>query len=460
MKGKLLLIDDDNVFLNSLKAVVEDIGHDADVLDNPTEAVDKSKAGNYDLILLDIKMPGVNGIDLMKRFLADAPDTPVVIVSGQSTISIAVEAMKIGAYDFVEKPIERQRIEPVIKNALKVRSLLLQNKYLSETLGKETKLVGSSREIEEIRKHILTIAPSDAKVLILGETGTGKEIIAKAIHQNSSRNKGPYIKINCAAIPATLLESELFGHAKGSFTGASEEKEGKFYAARNGTLFLDEIGDMNLNLQAKILRFLEEGEIEVVGKSIPVKVDVRIIAATNQSLEQLTREGKFRNDLYHRLNVVTIKVPPLRQRKSDIEDLAYHFLKSYNDEYNKSIQKITDRALGVMRSYDWPGNVRELRNFIEKLVIYTTKDNVDIGDILNLFNSKIKVEHLDSDMGFLTYKEAKREFEKSYFLEALNQHNGNISETARTLGLDRSNLFKKIKALGIETNSDQDNILD
>ena len=448
MSNRILAIDDDVNFLGFLKENLDNIGYNTITISDSNNAVKQLQENSFDCILLDVRLPGINGLELLDISLKKNPSTPVIMVSGQSSIKIAVEAIKLGAFDFVEKPIEPDKLHVTIKNAIEKRSLTKEKDLLRSELYKNYRLIGESQAIKEIINQINSIADTPAKVLIMGETGTGKELVAWAIHHNSNRKAQPYIKINCAAIPSELLESELFGYHKGAFTGANENKKGKFLAANGGTLFLDEIGDMNLKLQAKILRVLEENEVDVLGENSPKKIDVRIIAATNQNLEKKIKNGSFRKDLYYRLNVASILIPPLRKRKEDVIPLAYHFLYKLNETYNKQIVNILPDAKKILTDYNWPGNVRELRNIIEKSVLFSDSNNIETKDVLNALNSSGII--IPNNVRDKKLKDAKKEFEKNYIIAKLEKNNWNIPHTAKELGLDRSNLFKKMHNLGIE----------
>ena len=451
MKNKILAIDDDVNFLRFLKQNLDNIGYNTVTIADSNNAIKQLKENSFDCILLDVRIPGINGLELLDISLRKNPSTPVIMVSGQSSIKIAVEAIKLGAFDFVEKPIDVAKLHIAIKNAIDKRILTKEKDLLRSELNENYRLVGISKAIKNVIRQIDLIANTPAKVLIQGETGTGKELVAWAIHHNSSRKAKPYIKINCAAIPSELLESELFGYHKGAFTGANESKKGKFLAANEGTLFLDEIGDMNLSLQAKILRVLEENEVDIIGENSARNIDVRIIAATNQNLDKKIEEGSFRKDLYYRLNVATITIPPLRKRKNDILPLAYHFLSKFNETYNKQIFNINHDAEKILKNYTWPGNVRELRNIIEKSVLAGNSKNIEVQDVKNAlnFNKAIYSNRMTNTKHHLL-KEAKIEFEKQFIISKLDQNDWNISHTAKELGLDRSNLFKKMHKLGIE----------
>ncbi len=451
MNYRILAVDDDFNFLKSLKVFLENKGYEVETISNSAYAFDFIKEKNFDCILIDVKMPGINGVDLLKIAVNMYPSIPIIMVSGQSNINIAVEALKYGAYDFIEKPIDPKKLFQTIKNALDKRSLLKEKENLQTALKSKNKFIGKSNEFYALLNQIKTIADTPAKVLILGETGTGKELVAWALHHNSQRIGKPYIKINCASIPPELLESELFGHKKGAFTGAHESHIGKFIAADGGTLFLDEIGDMSIDLQAKLLRVLEENEVDIIGYNNPQKIDVRFIAATNQNLEQKIQEGTFREDLYHRLNVVQIEIPPLRKRKDDILPLAYHFVEDFNVVYNKQVRKLSRQVEGILLQQQWLGNIRELKNVIEKLVLFSSNTEITIQDFQKIIKNSTKIiDELDNISYTQNLRTAKNNFEKEYITNALKKQNWQIQETAKILGIDRTNLFKKMRKYGIE----------
>ncbi|MCP5063122.1 MAG: sigma-54-dependent Fis family transcriptional regulator, partial [Ignavibacteriae bacterium] len=444
MNFKILSIDDDLNFLKSLKQFLELKGLHVETLSNSTEAFDVIQERDFDCILLDVKMPGLNGVDLLKIAVHKYPPIPVIMVSGQSNINIAVESLKNGAYDFIEKPVDPEKLFHTIKNALYKQTLTKEKENLLSELKGRNKLIGKSKQFLNLLNQVKTVADTPAKVLIYGETGTGKELIAWALHHNSSRKGNPYIKINCASIPAELLESELFGHKKGAFTGAHQSHIGKFIAADGGTLFLDEIGDMNIELQAKLLRVLEEDEVDIIGENKPRKIDVRFIAATNQKLLDKVEEGTFREDLFHRLNVVQIEIPPLRDRPDDVLPLAYHFISIFNEVYNKQVMTISRQVEGILLKQRWFGNIRELKNVIEKLIIFSSSSEIGISDFHTIINNSNS--HTDKEIGLAeNLKVAKSIFEKDYIVGALNKNNWKVQETAKALGIDRTNLFKKMQ---------------
>ncbi len=449
MNHKILSIDDDINFLKSIKKLLEMDDYVVTTISNSSSVIDFLQNENFDLILLDVKMPGINGIDLFNMIVNKIPTVPIIMISGQSNIEIAVDLIKNGAFDFIEKPLDPERLVVTIKNALKKHELIYEKENLLKELEENFRMIGESKSMFELISKIKSVAPTNAKVLIEGDSGTGKELVAWAVHHNSDRKGKPYIKLNCAAIPSELLESELFGHKRGAFTGAISDREGKFVAANGGSLFLDEIGDMSIALQAKLLRVLEENEIEVIGENQPQKIDVRIIAATNKNLNELITNGKFRDDLYHRLNVIRLLVEPLSQRKDDIIPLAYHFLNSFSSNYNKQVINISTQAEAALCHYDYPGNVRELRNIIEKLVIFSESNEICLSDIYNIFNVEKTVAQISSE-GITNLKTAKKEFEKDFITKMLNDNDWKISETALLLGIDRTNLFKKMQSLSIK----------
>ncbi len=460
-RNKILAVDDDTVFLESLKKVLELESYDVYTVSASSDVKKIIEGNGFDAVLLDLKMPGVNGFELLRSIEESSIGMPVIVISGQSDIATAVEAIKMGAYDFIEKPIDTKRLSVVLKNALHYKDLRDEKNTLYRELLEFNRMVGESKEIKRVWQDIKTIAPTNTRVLICGESGTGKELVAWAIHHNSERRDKPLIKINCAAIPSELLESQLFGHKKGSFTGADREHTGKFEAANGGTLFLDEIGDLDIGLQAKILRAIEEGEIETIGSNTPKKVDVRIIAATNQDLESKVNSGEFRSDLYHRLNVVQIYIPPLRNRIDDVIPLAYHFLKKFADEYNKQVTEISPQAIGMLKQYNWPGNVRELKSIMENVVIFSSGYVIELDDLIIAFKRLNKLPENETELRELinssndTLREAKEKFEKDYILHTLQKNNWKIIQTSNELGIDRTNLFKKMQKYGIERRGDE-----
>ncbi|MHA1267971.1 MAG: sigma-54-dependent transcriptional regulator [Candidatus Helarchaeota archaeon] len=445
---KILAIDDDPSFLLSLSNFLEYKNYYVQTAPNPFKAEEYFRNEDFDCVLLDVKMPGMDGIDLLKKFQQIRPTIPIIMISGQSTISTAVEAIKLGAYDFIEKPLDIDRLLITLKNALEKKIWQSEKLSLLSQIDDAYPFIAVSKKMRDLIEKIKRIAPTDTKVLILGESGTGKELIARALHYHSKRNTKPFIKINCAAIPTELLESELFGHKKGSFTGATSDYKGKFLAADTGTLFLDEIGDMEEKLQAKLLRVLQDGEVEIIGETKPRKVDVRIIAATNKDLTKLVNERKFREDLYHRLNVVQIRIPPLREHVEDIPVLARYFLKEFAQTYNKKLVDFTPQAMHLLINYSWPGNVRELRNVVEKISVLTKNTRITAAEVSEALEPENNLSTVKAYSG--TLQEAREKFEKEYIKRFLNITGWKIQETAEALGINRSALFKKMRKLGIK----------
>ncbi len=450
----ILAVDDDSVFLGSLKKMLRFSGFIVRTLDNSNLVEDEIRNYNFSVILLDIQMPGISGLDLIKKIIEIKPSIPIIVISGTSGVETAVEAIKLGAYDFLEKPVEFERLMVAINNAIKHLALSIEKNILVEELVSSHKILGESEATKRLKNEIVTIGASNVRTLIVGESGTGKELVAWGVYHNSPRKNKPYIKINCASIPHNLMESELFGYVKGSFTGATTNKSGKFQAADGGTLFLDEIGELDISLQAKLLRVLEEGEIEVVGSNKTVSVDVRIIAATNQNLSRMVQEGKFREDLFHRLNVARIEVLPLRKRREDILPIAYHFIEKYNQEFNKRIGRISSQAEGLLVNHNWKGNVRELRNVIESTVLFNNSETIDVKDLISAFtrggydfDAKTATA---LEKSFPDLRTARNNFEKKYILEILKSTDWAIGKASEIMGINRSNLFKKMKQFGIQ----------
>ncbi len=452
MSKKILVVDNDEGLLKSIKKNLDMEGYDVHLISNPTTVLPLLEDESFDCILLDIRMPGISGLDLLASISEKYSQTPIIMVSAHGTINIAVQTVKKGAFDFVEKPIDPDRLIVTIKNAIDQKKIKMERDEYFKELREKYWMVGESKEMKQVFFQIRKVADTPAKVLILGESGTGKELVANAIHHNSSRSGKPYEKFNCATIPEHLFESELFGYKKGSFTGAIADHKGKFLVADSGTLFLDEIGDMDIRLQAKLLRALEENLIEIIGDPVPRQVDVRVIAATNQNLAEMTKTGKFREDLYHRLNVVKIVIPPLRNRRDDIIPIAEYFLQKSCDEYNKKSLSFSHKARMLLTNQEWNGNVRELRNIVEKLVIFSTQNEISVNDVANALEISQTISNNHSftgDDNNDSLKSATTNFEKHHILEMLNKNNWRMQETANSLNIDRSNLFKKMKKLGI-----------
>jgi two-component system nitrogen regulation response regulator NtrX len=439
---RILIVDDEPGIRHSLKGVFEDEGFATDVVSSGEECLKKIEHSQYDLVLLDIWLPGIDGIETLRKLKEKSPRTHVIVISGHATIATAVTATKLGAYDFVEKPLSLEHTLLIAQNALSHRRLEQTNDLLRHQLEERFNIVGESVPTKSLRKQIAIVAPTNSRILIYGESGTGKELVSRNIHSMSTRAAAPFIEVNCAAIPEELIESELFGHTKGSFTGASEPKKGKFELADSGTLFLDEIGDMSLKTQAKVLRALEEQSFQPIGAQTGVRVDVRVITATNKNLQNEIAAGRFREDLFYRLNVIPFFVPPLRDRREDIPILARYFMRVFATEHGRGPKDFTSEALDMLVDYSWPGNVRELRNEIERLVIMVQDDVIE-PENLSLPNGT----HMARAS---TLHEARAQYEREFIVTKLKENNWNISQTARTLGLERSYLYKKMRAYGIE----------
>ncbi len=443
-KAAVMIVDDEAGIRETLAGILQDEGYEAIEVVSGEEALRVAKDSTPDVVLLDVWLLGMDGIQTMKELKEYDPDLPVVIISGHANVELAVKATKIGAYDFLEKPLSMEKILLTVQRAIEKRNLEIENKNLRKNLSRKWTLIGNASKMGELREQIKMAAPSNSRVLILGESGSGKELVAHLLHENSLRADKPFIEVNCAAIPQELIESELFGHEKGSFTGAFEKKKGKFELADNGTLFLDEIGDMSLQTQAKVLRVIESQEFQRVGGSKNLKIDVRIISATNKDIKEEVKKGNFREDLYFRLNVIPIKVPPLRERRDDIPELVDYFLESFALEYGQQPKKILPEAVKELQKYSWSGNVRELKNLLERLVIMTPSGTIT-GSELSMQDST------SSDyFSHKTLKVAREFFEKDFLTKKLKENAWNITKTAEILDIERSNLHRKIKAYGIK----------
>lgn len=456
MAKTILVVDDEKSILQSLTGILSDEGFEILTAESGTEALDKIKEATPDLVLLDIWMPGIDGIEALKKIKEDYPNLQVLMMSGHGNIETAVKATKIGAYDFVEKPLSLDKLLLSINNALEYYRLEEEVNLLKERERNKYHITGSSKAIMELNEQITIVAPTNAWVLISGENGTGKELVAHTIHLLSRRSHKPIVEVNCAAIPEDLIESELFGHEKGAFTGASTMRKGKFDSAHEGTIFLDEIGDMSLKAQSKTLRILQEQKFERVGGTKTICVDVRVIAATNKDLEAEIEKGTFRDDLYFRLNVIPIRVPSLKERIEDIPSLAEEFISEFSLTTNIEAKEISDEAFATLQRYDWPGNVRELRNLIERLMIMVPGKTIENKDIPAPYNRASDMKTgVESSFVFDSLKEAKSQFEKAFIQAKLQQFNGNISQTAEAIGIERSNLHKKIKGYQLESYRDE-----
>jgi two-component system nitrogen regulation response regulator NtrX len=454
----ILIIDDEESIRKSLADILGDEGYETVTAGSGREALDLLAEVQPALALLDIAMPDMDGIETLKRLREQRPELQVVMITGHGTIETAVQTTKMGAYDFLQKPLSLERVTLVVRRGLEELRLRRENDILRKAVERRYEIVGESAAIKALKEQIALAGPAKGWVLIHGESGSGKELVARAIHRSSKRTTGPFVEVNCAAIPQDLIESELFGHEKGAFTGATSQKRGKFELADHGTIFLDEIGDMSMATQAKVLRVLEGQEFQRVGGTKTLRADVRVIAASNKDLEAEIRKGTFREDLFYRLNVVPIEVPPLRERKEDIPVLVRHFFREFAAEYGQKPKIIENAALDLFLRHPWPGNVRELRNFIERLMIMVpgpliTADVVPppVGGPAS--GRPVAGKRADGDalMQYSTLKEARSAFEKEFITQKLRENKGNISKTADEIDVERSNLHRKIKALGIET---------
>jgi len=455
-KAHLLLIDDDPNTLASLARAFRLAGHEATVCDNALRAGELIRNEHFDLILSDVVMPGKTGMELLEELKQVGVKTPIVLISGQANIEMAVKATRLGALDFLEKPLTTDKLLLTVENALKLARLEDENRELRHRLGKH-ELVGSGPAMARLVAQIDRVAASETRICILGETGTGKELVARAIHEKSPRHENAFITLNCAAVPAELIESELFGHEKGAFTGAAGRHIGKFEQAEGGTLFLDEIGDMPLAMQAKLLRVLEEGEVERVGGDKPIKVNVRVIVATHRNLEELVKKNEFRADLFHRVYVFPLVLPPLRERPEDFPALASHFACQVAKQNGWKEKLFSDDALAELRHYTWPGNVRELRNVVERLVLLSAEDTVTADDVrlvLPAAESAVASSSATSAAaGQGTLEQRTEAFEREALLAEIRRHNFHMTNVARALGLERSHLYKKCQQLGIDLQS-------
>ena len=447
-RAHILIVDDEANTLASLARAFRLAGHDATVCDSASRALDLLKTSDFDLIFSDVVMPGKDGLSFLEDLRSAGIATPVVMMSGQAHIEMAVRATRLGALDFLEKPISTDRLLLTVDNALKLQRLQAENRQLLQSLGKH-EIVWHGEVMRKVMAQVERVAASESRVCILGETGTGKELVARALHSRSSRASGPFVTLNCAAVPAELIESELFGHEKGSFTGAAARHVGKFEQAESGTLFLDEIGDMPLHMQAKLLRVLEEGEIERVGGDKPIAVNVRVLVATHRNLETLVREGKFRQDLFHRIYVFPLQLPPLRDRSEDIAALVGHFTGQVCAQNNWKPIAFAPEAIAALVAYSWPGNVRELRNVVERLLLLETGDQVTVETV------SAALPHgsggpVTGALGSGPLADRVQQFEREVIVAELKRHNYHMTNAAKALGLERSHLYKKAEQLGLD----------
>jgi two-component system, NtrC family, nitrogen regulation response regulator NtrX len=456
MNETILVVDDETSICQSLSAILSDEGFQVLVAGSGEEAIKKFEEEMPQLVLLDIWLPGMDGLDTLKAIKAAHPNVLVIMMSGHGTIETAVKATKLGAFDFIEKPLSLDKVIILVNNALNIVRLEEENVLLKKQVSHQYELTGNSQIINELKEMISIVAPTNAWILIMGENGTGKELVARSIHHLSHRSHKPIIEVNCAAIPEELIESELFGHEKGSFTGATEKKRGKFDLAHEGTIFLDEVADMSLKAQAKILRILQEKKFERVGGNKLIDMDVRVLAATNKDLEKEMEIGSFRQDLYYRLHVIPLRVPTLRERKEDIKLLAERFLQDFAGKEGQVRKVLTDDAIELLMQHDWPGNVRELKNIVERLIILTPSDEITAKDIPSL-NTRADIGEggsIQVPVFADSLKDAKMDFERQFISKKLEENEGNISKTAEAIGLERSNLHKKIKSLKVDIKGD------
>jgi two-component system nitrogen regulation response regulator NtrX len=452
-KPNLLLIDDDPNTLASLSRAFRLAGYDATVCDNAARALELIRADRFDVIFSDVVMPGKDGISLLEDLKAAGVTTPVVMISGQASVETAVRATRLGAVDFLEKPLSTEKLLVTIENVLRLRHLEDENRDLRRRLGKH-EIIWTGPVMERLMAQVERVAASESRVAIQGETGTGKELIARTIHQKSARHAGPFVTLNCAAVPAELIESELFGHEKGSFTGAAARHIGKFEQAAGGTLFLDEIGDMPLAMQSKLLRVLEEGEIERVGGDKPIAVDARVVVATHRNLEEMVRQGSFRADLFHRVYVFPIVLPPLRERAGEIPALAEYFAKQVASQNGWRPKHFSAESIEILQRYAWPGNVRELRNVVERVLLLSSAETISAEEVnLALPHSRNGEAVSSTGSGPLTQR--LESFEREVLLAELRRHHHHMTNTARALGLERSHLYKKCQQLGIDLQSER-----
>jgi two-component system, NtrC family, nitrogen regulation response regulator NtrX len=446
---QILVVDDEQGIRESLQGVLEDEGYTVQVAGTGEKALEELQRRSYEVVLLDVWLPGMDGLTALEQILAmPLPDRPsVVMISGHGSIETAVRATKLGAFDFLEKPLTIEKVTVTIQNALKQRKLEVEVERLKGASGEERSILGVSVPMRALRQQLELMAKTNGRVLIIGESGSGKELVAHAIHRMSPRWNGPFVEVNCAAIPEDLIESELFGHRKGSFPGAVDDKIGKFERADGGTLFLDEVGDMSLKTQAKVLRALDEGRFQPLGADDSIQVDVRVVAATNKNLEDEIERGNFREDLFYRLNVIPFHVPPLRERVEDVRLLAEHYLAEFTTSYGRKAKELTQEAYRVLEEYSWPGNVRELKNLMERIVIMNPQTRVEARQIPLNGVRRIAQERPAERFGSL--QEVREAAERDYILKKLEETRSNITKTAELLGLERSHLYRKMKALGI-----------
>ncbi|MBN1894672.1 sigma-54-dependent Fis family transcriptional regulator [bacterium] len=453
--AEILLVDDEKAVRTTLSIMLQKSGYQVQEADNGQSALDRIKEKFFDLVITDLKMEPLDGIALLRSTKEINPSTEVLVMTAFGTVESGVEAMRLGAYDYIQKPFDKDEFLMVVAKAIERRELMIEVEQLQEELKEKYRfenIVGRSNEMMEVLSMVSKVAKTDSTVLITGESGTGKELIAKAIHLNSRRKNRAFVTINCGALPENLQESELFGHVRGAFTGAIREKRGLFHEANGGTLFLDEIGETALSTQVKLLRFLQDGEIRRIGENDPVHVDVRLIAATNQNLEKGISEGKFREDLYYRLNVIPVMLPPLRKRRDDIPLLINHFLEQYNKQGKALLKTVSPEAMGVLTGYDWPGNVRELENVIERALILSSKSIIQSEDLPAMIrkNHPKQAGDAGSAVPVLAPDQTLEEVEKQYILKTLDRYTWNQKKASELLGISTTTLWRKLKSYGIE----------
>jgi two-component system nitrogen regulation response regulator NtrX len=451
MPESILIVDDERGIRETLRGVMEDEGFVAEAVASGEDCLKAIDRRPYGCVLLDVWLPGIDGLETLKQLRLGGSDAAVVIISGHGNVETAVRATKLGAFDFIEKPLSIEKTVLVVRNALRQRQLELVNAELTAELAEEYVMVGESVAMRALRQQIMVAAPTDGRILIYGESGTGKELVARALHSQSRRSGAPFIEVNSAAIPEELIESELFGHMKGAFTGATAAKKGKFELADGATLFLDEVGDMSPGLQAKLLRVLEEQRFEPVGSASAIAVDVRVIAATNKRLDLEIEQGNFRPDLFYRLNVIPFELPPLRERLEDIPLLVDHFNRRFSLPYGKAPKEFTDETLEILQNYSWPGNVRELKNTIERVVIMHPGKKVNAADL----PPQGKEEPPAASFRFPSFKEATDAYHREFIQKKLSEADGNVSRAAELMGVDRSHLYRRMRALGIANRNDR-----
>jgi len=456
MAESILVVDDEPAILNSLTKILEDEGYQVQVAKSGGETLKLISTDLPDLVLLDIWMPEMDGLETLKRIREVSPRLQVMMMSGHGSIETAVKAIKLGAYDYIEKPLSLENVTLRVRHALDQHRLEEENLTLRTQVERRFELVGQSPAMQRLRQLVATAGPTTGRVLISGDNGTGKELVARAIHMQSPRRDRPFVAVNCAAIPETLIESELFGHERGAFSGATQMKRGQFEQANGGTLFLDEIGDMSLNTQSKVLRALQEQQFHRVGGTKLLKVDVRVIAASNKNLAKEIEKGAFRDDLFYRLNVLPIEVPPLRERTEDIPLLVRHFLRLHAAEQGLKAKEVTPAALEALQAYDWPGNIRELRNLVERLMIMVSGPAIEASDVMQFLESRpgsqapAPAQPSVATKAYASLRDARNAFEREYIARKLRENNWNVSRTADNLKIERSHLHRKIKMLSIE----------